>query len=171
MLIKLCKKDNIPLLNIVRRKEQAELLKKEGATHIIVTEGEWEKELKEHIQKEGFNVVYDALGGGPITEIIINNLPPKGTHHIFGSLEQKPVTISNTSSLISGVRVTGYNLYGWWMPSDEQTKHRVRSHYSALLKNELSTHTYKEVHLKDINEGIELSISKANEGKILIKIE
>lgn len=138
---------------------------------MIITEGEWEKELKELITKEGFNVVYDALGGGPVTETIISSLPPKGTYHVYGHLETKPLTITNTGSLFSGVKVTGFMLYGWWMPTDEHTKQRVRSHYSALLKHELSTQTYKEVHLKDINEGIELSVSKANEGKILVKIE
>jgi len=40
-LNKICKTENIPLLNIVRRKEQAELLKSEGAEHVIVTEGDW----------------------------------------------------------------------------------------------------------------------------------
>lgn len=41
MLVKICKKDKIPLLNIVRKKEQSEILKKEGATHVIITEGDW----------------------------------------------------------------------------------------------------------------------------------
>lgn len=46
MLSKLCQKEKIPLLNIVRREEQAELLKKEGATHVLVTKGDWEKQFK-----------------------------------------------------------------------------------------------------------------------------
>jgi NADPH:quinone reductase len=43
MLNKRCQRLGIPLLNIVRRQEQADLLKAEGAQHIIVTNGEWEK--------------------------------------------------------------------------------------------------------------------------------
>lgn len=41
MLNKLCQTEKIPLLNVVRRKEQADLLKSEGAQHVIVTEGDW----------------------------------------------------------------------------------------------------------------------------------
>ncbi len=41
MLNQLCQKENIPLLNIVRREEQAEILKNEGAIHVLVTIGEW----------------------------------------------------------------------------------------------------------------------------------
>jgi NADPH:quinone reductase-like Zn-dependent oxidoreductase len=46
MLNRLCQKEAIPLLNIVRREEQAELLKKEGAAHVLVTNGEWQHEFK-----------------------------------------------------------------------------------------------------------------------------
>lgn len=46
-LNKLAQKEGIPLLNIVRREAQAELLRKEGATHVIVTEGDWQTKLKE----------------------------------------------------------------------------------------------------------------------------
>lgn len=42
MLNKYAKTLKIPLLNIVRREEQAKLLKNEGAEHIIITEGDWE---------------------------------------------------------------------------------------------------------------------------------
>ena len=40
MLNKRCQSLGIPLLNIVRREEQAELLKKEGAKHVIITKDE-----------------------------------------------------------------------------------------------------------------------------------
>ena len=41
MLNKRCQTMGIPLLNIVRKEEQAELLKKEGAKHVIITKGDW----------------------------------------------------------------------------------------------------------------------------------
>lgn len=45
-LNKMCIRYKIPLINIVRRKEQAEILRNEGATNIIVTEGSWEKHYR-----------------------------------------------------------------------------------------------------------------------------
>jgi len=43
---KLCISKGVPLLNIVRRKEQAELLKSEGATHVVVTsEANWVEQV------------------------------------------------------------------------------------------------------------------------------
>lgn len=46
MLVKICKTENIPLLNVVRRKEQADLLHSEGAEHVVVTEGDWQPVYK-----------------------------------------------------------------------------------------------------------------------------
>ena len=42
MLNRWCQKEQIPILNIVRREEQAEVLRNEGANHVLVTEGDWE---------------------------------------------------------------------------------------------------------------------------------
>lgn len=38
-LNKYAQREKIPLLNVVRREEQAEILRKEGATHVLVTSG------------------------------------------------------------------------------------------------------------------------------------
>jgi NADPH:quinone reductase-like Zn-dependent oxidoreductase len=35
MLVKICQKDNVPLVNVVRKKEQADLLKGLGAKYIV----------------------------------------------------------------------------------------------------------------------------------------
>ena len=42
MLNRRCQTLGIPLLNIVRREEQAELLKSEGAKYVVVTQGAWQ---------------------------------------------------------------------------------------------------------------------------------
>lgn len=170
MLNKLCLKEKIPLLNIVRKQEQADLLKKEGATHILITTGDWEKELKELIEKEGFDCLYDALGGGPVTEAIITSLKSNSIAHVYGVLEGKPFHLSNSSIFFSGLTITGFLLLPWWISVKNEEREKIRSQYSSLLKNELLTNLYKEYSLKDIDEAIEVSVSKSNEGKVLLKI-
>lgn len=118
MLNRLCQKEKIPLLNIVRREEHVELLKSEGATHVLVTKGEWETEFKKLVQTEGFNVVYDALGGGPITNFIISNLPPNSHYHLYGRLENQPITLVSPSILFFGLNITGFHLFPWWSKAD-----------------------------------------------------
>lgn len=65
MLNKYCIKENVPLLNIVRRKEHVEILQKEGAKHIINTsDADWLDQYKEAVKTHGFNILFDAIGGG-----------------------------------------------------------------------------------------------------------
>lgn len=86
MLNKLCISLGIPLLNIVRREEHAVLLKSEGAQHVIVTQGDWQAQYADAIKNHGFNVFFDALGGGPITEALILGLNAGSYAHIYGYL-------------------------------------------------------------------------------------
>lgn len=170
-LNKYCQREKIPLLNVVRREEQAQILRSEGATNVLVTSGDkWQEELKNYIQNQGFTTVYDALGGGPITDFIISNLPPKGHYFLYGVLENKPLTVSDPKVFFSGVVVTGFLLFPWWATAPQETKERIRKVYGELLKNELSTKTYKEFTLENIKEAIETSEKKATEGKVLLRI-
>jgi NADPH2:quinone reductase len=77
MLNKFCQKENIPLLNIVRRAEQVKILQDEGAKNIINTsDANWLDQYKEAIKTHGFNMLFDAIGGGEITDKLISNLLP-----------------------------------------------------------------------------------------------
>jgi NADPH:quinone reductase len=168
MLNKRCKSLGIPLLNIVRREEHAALLKAEGAEHVIVTKGNWEAEYAEAIKAHGFNVLFDALGGGPITESLILGLNGGSYAHIYGYLEGKPLSIAVGLNLSKGIYVTGYLLFTWYAGISEEKKQWIKENYSSWLKGDLATHSYKIIGYGQIEEGIELSASKGSEGKVTI---
>ena len=169
MMNKLCIKNGIPLLNIVRRKEQEELLKSEGAEHVLITEGDWEPKYKEYVEKQGFDCLFDALGGGPTTKILIENLPIKSGIYLYGVLENAPLIIEKTGQILAGKKIEGFMLDNWWGAASEEIKNRVRENYSSYLKGELSTITYKELTFNEFEEALELSIKKTIEGKVLMR--
>jgi hypothetical protein len=53
---------------------------------VIVTQGDWQKEYAEAVSTHGFNVLFDALGGGPVTETLILGLHPGSLVKIYGGL-------------------------------------------------------------------------------------
>jgi len=85
-LNKICKTENITLLNIVRRKEQAELLKSEGAEHVLVTEGDWQPAYKELVQKLKLNALFNSLGGGDVAQKLIDGLHLPASVYVYGIL-------------------------------------------------------------------------------------
>lgn len=164
MLNKRCQTLGIPLLNIVRREEQAEILKKEGAKHVIITKGDWQEEYKAAIKEHGFNIMFDALGGGEVSEALIEGLGPKSWVYVYGVLSGQPLVIKQAISLCKGVNITGFMLFLWYGPLPEEEKNKIRSEYSKWLKGDLSTQSYKTLTFANLSEALELSVSKATEG-------
>lgn len=64
MLLKLCLKENVTVVNLVRRESQAETLRALGATHVVVTSKEdWQTELKDMIKSLNIQIAFDAIAG------------------------------------------------------------------------------------------------------------
>lgn len=67
MLVKICQKDNVPLVNIVRSKAQADLLKGLGAKYIVDSSSpNFMEELITALAETKTTLGFDAIGGGPL---------------------------------------------------------------------------------------------------------
>lgn len=65
MLLRICLKDGIPLVNIVRSRQQEKLLRAIGAQHILNSQDEdFRPRLVDAIAATGATVAFDAIGGG-----------------------------------------------------------------------------------------------------------
>jgi len=65
MLVKICKDDSVPLVNIVRKEEHVELLKNIGAEHVCNSSSpSFMDDLVEAIVATGATLGFDATGGG-----------------------------------------------------------------------------------------------------------
>lgn len=67
MLVKICQKDNVALVNIVRSKAQADLLKGLGAEYIVDSSSpDFMEELITALAGTKTTLGFDAIGGGPL---------------------------------------------------------------------------------------------------------
>jgi len=65
MLIKICKDDGVPLVNIVRKAEQVEVLKSLGAEYVVNTsDANFSENLVAALIATGATLAFDATGGG-----------------------------------------------------------------------------------------------------------
>lgn len=72
MLVKLCLADNVGLVNIVRKQEQIDLLKKLGATHVCdSTSPTFRQDLTDALVATGATLAFDATGGGRLAGQIL----------------------------------------------------------------------------------------------------
>jgi len=102
MLVKVCKSEDIPLVNIVRKKEQVDILKNIGAKYICNTnESDFMERLVGALTETGATLGFDATGGGnngelagqilAAMEVAANNA--SGEYSRYGSETYKQVYI------------------------------------------------------------------------------
>jgi hypothetical protein len=110
MLTRICQEDGIGLVNVVRRPEQAELLRGLGADHVVVSSADtYQDDLTAAVTATGATLGFDAIGGGETasdllmameTALIGNGEPATGygtsVHkqvYIYGGLDIGPIVI------------------------------------------------------------------------------
>ena len=72
MLNRICLADGVPLVNIVRRPEQAELLRAQGAEHVVLSsEPDFLEKLTDALAETGATLAFDAIGGGRLAGQIL----------------------------------------------------------------------------------------------------
>lgn len=99
MLNRLCVKDAIPLVSIVRSPAQAELLRSQGATHVCdSTTDDFMAQLTNAIDATGATLAFDAIGGGPLAGQILVAMEAAinrqgGEYSRYGSSRHKQIYI------------------------------------------------------------------------------
>ena len=75
MLVKLCIKDGVPLVNIVRKPDQEELLRSLGAVHVCnSTSPSFSTDLVEALKATSATLAFDATGGGTLASQILSGM-------------------------------------------------------------------------------------------------
>jgi len=115
MLIKLtAQKNDITILNVVRREEQADMLRRLGAQHVVVSGKEgWKDELKRKVDELKISVAFDAVSG-ELSGDLMDVLPPKGKVYVYGALSSSgPSGFKPTDMIYQQKKVEGWLLTHW----------------------------------------------------------
>jgi NADPH:quinone reductase len=118
MLVKLCIQENVNLINVVRREEQAALLREIGAEHIIVTSVDgWEARLKALITELNIHIAFDAVAG-EMSGKLLDLLPPKGLLVVYGKLSSEGCSGIQPLDLIYRKKMVEGFFLGAWVQGD-----------------------------------------------------
>jgi NADPH:quinone reductase-like Zn-dependent oxidoreductase len=113
MVLKICRRSGIPLINIVRRKEQANLLRTLGARHVLdSTQPDFEEQLRRLCISLDATVALDAVGG-ELTTRLLRIMPDSSRFIIYGALSDAPFSISPYDPLFRRTIIEGFWLTDW----------------------------------------------------------
>ncbi len=164
MLNKICLKDGIGLVNIVRNAEQAKLLRDIGAKHVVdSTAATFTADLTQALVETGATIAFDAIGGGKLAGQILNAMEAainktatsysrygSNVHkqvYIYGGLDTRPTELSRGFGMAWGIG--GWLLFPFLMKVGPETGARLRQRVVAELKTTFASHYTKVVSLHE----------------------
>lgn len=170
MLIRYFKHKGIKLINIVRKDEQIEELKKEGADYVLNSQGpDFEAQLKEIAEKEKATIAFDAISGG-FTAKILKNQPRNSITYVYGGLEGSDIIGLDLKDLVEGKSVSVLLLFD--LTNKLRAKGELTNFYEevhALLPTIFRTEIQRVFKLEEINEAVSYYQANSSKGKVLIK--
>ncbi len=185
MLNKICIKDGISLVNIVRKPEQAEILRKIGAKHVVDSSSpSFIDDLTNALHETGATLAFDAIGGGKLAGQILNcmevaiNRDAKAysrygsnVHkqvYVYGSLDPGPIELHRAFGMAWGVG--GWLLFPFLMKIGSDGVQKLRERVARELKTTFASHYTRVVSLPEVLDLSNLAIyaKRATGEKFLI---
>ena len=162
MLQKICLKDGIDLVNVVRRPEQVEILRALGAKYVCDTSSErFMPELIEAVTATGATIAFDAIGGGKQAGQILTAMEVAAsrtgqgysrygstTHkqvYIYGALDRGPTVLNRNFGFAWSIG--GYLLTAALQKIGAEGALRMRARVAAELKTTFASHYTRRVSL------------------------
>lgn len=164
MLNKICLKDGVPLVNIVRSAEQAKILTDIGAKYVVdSTSPNFQAELTDAIEATGATIAFDAIGGGKLASQILTAMETalnrkagaysrygSSTHkqvYIYGGLDLRPSELARNYGMAWGVG--GWLLTPFLMKLGAEGAQRLRQRVADELKTTFASHYTAEISLAE----------------------
>jgi NADPH2:quinone reductase len=114
MLLQLAREVRFPLIHVVRRDEQAELLRSLGAEHVLNSEHpEFTGQLRELCARLHATIAFDSVAG-EMSGTLVEAMPPHSIVLIYGLLSGKYCCqINPVGLLFEGKSIAGFYLSDW----------------------------------------------------------
>ena len=165
MLQKICLKDGIPLVNIVRSDEQEAILRAIGATHVLNSkDADFAARLVDAIVETGATVAFDAIGGGRLGSDIVQAMEQAASRrmteysrygsntfkqlYIYGALDLSPTTLNRLSFGFQW-SVSGWLLTPFLPKAGPETAARLRQRVLDELTTTFASHYTRTIGLAE----------------------
>ena len=165
MLTRICQEDGIGLVNIVRKDEQAELLKGIGSTHVVNSSDDgFMDQLRSAIDDTGAFYGFDPIGGGhsvdnafkAMEQVAVSRMTDYSRYgsnqpkrmFIYGRLDTGPTMLSPSYGF--GWTLSGWLLFPFLQSAGTETVSRMRERVRDNLTTTFASHYKTRVNLDEM---------------------
>ena len=164
MLNRICTKDGIALVNIVRKQEQEDLLRAQGATYVCNSSAPtFMEDLTRALVATGATIAFDAIGGGKLAGQILSCMEAAANQnakeysrygsttykqvYIYGGLDRSPSEITRNFGTSWGLG--GWLLFPFLQKIGPAAAQKLRERVVAELKTTFASSYTREVSMAD----------------------
>lgn len=164
MLNRACLADGVALVNVVRRPEQAELLRAQGAQHVCDSSADsFASDLTDALVATGATIAFDATGGGRLASDILGAMEraanARATEYsrygstvhkqvyIYGGLDRGPTELTRNFGMAWSVG--GWLLTPYLMSIDAEENQQLRDRVAAEITTTFASSYTARVSLVD----------------------
>jgi len=164
MLNKICLKDGIQLVNIVRSEEQTKLLRDAGAAHVVdSSKPSFMDDLVAALTDTGATIAFDAIGGGKLAGQILTAMEVAAVRkmkefsrygsttykqvYIYGGLDTGPTILNRAFGMSWGLG--GYLLTPFLMKIGREEAEKLRQRVAREIKTTFASHYTKTISLSE----------------------
>jgi NADPH:quinone reductase len=172
MLVKLCLEEDVPLVAIVRKPEQVELLRSIGAVHVCDSSSpSFMADLIDALTATAATIAFDATGGGRLASNILTAMESAANAsareysrygstvhkqvYIYGGLDTSPTTLTRSFGFAWGIG--GWLLTPFLGSIEPEIFSRLRSRVAAGLNTTFASSYSDEVSLAGMLDPVVLS--------------
>ncbi|MCF7826522.1 MAG: zinc-binding dehydrogenase [Candidatus Marinimicrobia bacterium] len=160
--------EGIEVINIVRRPEQVELLKKADAAFVLdSSDPHFDRQLQDLCQEQGTRLAFDAVAG-PITRRLLHAMPRDSKVTLYGGLSFEPAEAHPGHLIFENKRLDGFWLSSWLAKNNKIQNIQLWRQAQRMMATELHSSIRKKYPLEDVSAAVLDYQNHMTGGKVLI---
>lgn len=161
---------DFPLIHVVRRETQVDLLMSRGAEHVLdSSHGDFDDQLRTLCKRLGATAAFEAVAGG-MTGILHNAMPAGSIIYVYGALSEAPCADIDPVELIFHEKtITGFFLGSWLRSRGTIGILRAADQVQRMLiDGRIETTIQRRLSLDEVVHGLQQYVEDMTAGKVLI---
>ncbi len=170
MLLAMAMDARYPLINVVRRDAQVELLKSLGAEHVLNSSSDgFGEKLKALCKRLGATIAFEAIAG-EMTGTLISAMPRGSAVYLYGALSEQPCGgIDPVEVIFNAKSIHGFYLGNWLRQRGVFGVLRAALRVQKLLiEGRIESKIQRRLKLDEVVDGLRQYVQNMSDGKVLI---
>jgi NADPH:quinone reductase len=170
MVIRIGKHFGFHTLNVVRRADQADELRRGGAEHVLLSGGERLAASVRELAAGGVKYALDPVGG-PLSLAVIEALAPGGRLLVYGTLSGEAIPLDPRSLITGQKSVAGFWLSDWVKTQGVLRMLQLFRQVQLLMRQKvLTTEIASSFAIEDFQRALTQAQAQGRTGKVLLRM-